>query len=99
MITAPAFLGIDFGTSKSSMAWLNPRTGQAEVIRNAEGEEKTPTVVYFGSGEVLVGTPAEHMLDDEDGRKRVLLGFKRDLGRGLKVAVGGRRVSPVEAAA
>ena len=93
MIASPDFLGIDLGTSKSSMAWFNRRTGHAEVIRNAEGEEKTPTVVYFGQDEVLVGSPAEQMLDDEEGRRRVLLGFKRDLGRGLKVAVGHTVVS------
>jgi len=39
-----ATIGIDFGTTTSSMAWVDPRTGEARVIRNAEGEEKTPSV-------------------------------------------------------
>ena len=36
------------------MAWYNMKTGQAEILRNAEGEEKTPSVVYFGDDETLV---------------------------------------------
>jgi hypothetical protein len=98
MSSEPLFLGIDFGTSCCSMAWFNSQAGQAEVIRNAEGEEKTPSAVYFGPSETLAGTPAERRLDDEEGRKRVLLNFKRDLGRGLKVSLAGRRVSPLDAA-
>ena len=50
------FLGIDFGTCNSSAAWFNPRTGQAESLLNAEGEDKTPSVVYFfGPHETVVG--------------------------------------------
>jgi molecular chaperone DnaK (HSP70) len=33
-------LGIDFGTTYSSMAWFNPQTGRAEVLRNAEGRKR-----------------------------------------------------------
>ena len=65
-------LGIDFGTTTSSMAWVDPGTGKAEILKNAEGEEKTPSVVYFGAELVLVGTPAEQMLEDpEEGRRAV----------------------------
>jgi molecular chaperone DnaK (HSP70) len=46
-VTEP-FIGIDFGTCNSGAAWFNPRTGQAESLRNAEGDDKTPSVVYFG---------------------------------------------------
>jgi len=42
--TSP-FLGIDFGTSRSAMAWFNPKTGQAETLLNAEGEQHTPSFV------------------------------------------------------
>jgi molecular chaperone DnaK (HSP70) len=35
------FIGIDFGTTTSSMAWWTQRR-KAEVLENAEGEEKTP---------------------------------------------------------
>ena len=53
MSTATPFIGIDFGTSKSTMAWFNPESGQAEILRNAEGKDETPSVVYFGPGERL----------------------------------------------
>jgi molecular chaperone DnaK (HSP70) len=96
--TAP-FVGIDFGTSKSSMAWYNPRTGQAEIIKNAEGEEKTPSVVYFGEGEPLVGTPAEQMLEDETQRARVVVSVKRKLASRQSLALAGRHVTPVDVAA
>jgi formylglycine-generating enzyme required for sulfatase activity len=97
-MNAPA-IGIDFGTSTSSMAWVDPRTGKAEVIKNAEGEEKTPSVVYFGANDVLVGTPAEQMLEDEEERKRVVLSVKRELINAPTLALPGRRVKAVEVAA
>jgi len=44
-MTEPApFLGIDFGTSKSSAAWFDPETGRAELLWNAEGNQETPSV-------------------------------------------------------
>jgi tetratricopeptide (TPR) repeat protein len=98
-MAAEPFLGIDFGTCNSSMAWFDPRTGQAEVLRNAEGEDKTPSVVYFGDREVLVGRHAEDRLESPEERKRVLPAVKRDLARPRLWVFGGRRVTPVEAAA
>lgn len=87
-------LGIDFGTSQSSMAWFNPRTGQAEVIRNAEGEDKTPSVVYYGDGETLVGKPAEDLLENEHERGRILFGVKRHLAKRVRYALGDRHIRP-----
>lgn len=99
MSTSPVFLGIDFGTSNSCMAWYNPETRQAEIIRNFEGQEKTPSVVYFGAGEPLVGKPAEEMWQDEDERDRVIMSVKRDLIEVSTIALPGRRVRTVEVAA
>ena len=94
-------IGIDFGTSKSCMAWVNPKTGQAEVLKNAEGEDKTPSVVYFGEGDqVLVGSPAEKMLDDEIERWRVVPSVKRLLvSAPILMLPGHKKVKPVEVAA
>src|SRR5437660_809398 len=76
------FIGIDFGTCNSSAAWFNPGTGQAEVLTNAEGEDKTPSVVYFGpKNETVVGRHAEGRLESPEGRKRVLSAVKRELAR------------------
>lgn len=58
---APYF-GIDFGTTNSSMAWYDPEKREAKILDNFEGERETPSVVYFGEDEVLVGKEAEDKL-------------------------------------
>ncbi|HKP51296.1 MAG TPA: Hsp70 family protein [Chloroflexia bacterium] len=94
------FIGIDFGTSKCTVAWLNPETGRAEILRNAEGGEITPSVVYFGEHETLVGEPAEQMLENEEERGRVIMSIKRDMVIQPTLALpGGRRVKATEVAA
>ncbi|MHB1425541.1 MAG: Hsp70 family protein [Gemmataceae bacterium] len=93
------FIGIDFGTCNSSMAWFNPKTGQAETLRNAEGEEKTPSMVYFSAQEILVGRFAEEMLESSDERKHVLGAVKRELAKPRVWVMNSRRVTPVEVAA
>jgi WD40 repeat protein len=99
MDPAAPYLGIDFGTTKSCMAWFNPNTGQAELIRNAEGEEKTSSVVYFGPNGVLVGAPAEAMLEEQGERRRVFVSVKRNLVTGETRVIDGVRIKPVQVAA
>ena len=94
--TTEPFLGIDFGTSKSSMAWVNPSTNHAELLRNAEGRDATPSVIYYGERETLVGEPAEHMIEDEAERQRVVLSIKRDLVNAPTLALPGKRVKRIE---
>lgn len=79
MISITPAIGIDFGTSNSKMAWYNPGIMQAEVLENDEGDKLTPSVVYFGENEILVGTPAINMLEDEQAWERVIMGIKRSL--------------------
>ena len=43
-----AKIGIDFGTSYSTVSWLNPRTNRAEPIR-INGKEKIPTMLFYSS--------------------------------------------------
>jgi len=95
------FIGIDFGTSKSCMAWYDSKSGQTSIIRNAEGEEKTPSVVYFGPTETLVGTYAENILVDVDEAEhwRVICSAKPNIASESLIAVDGRRVAAVEVAA
>ncbi len=96
-------LGVDFGTATSSMAWCNPRTGHAELLRNAEGEYITPSVVYFVKGShadqpviqlladhhLVVGTQAERRLEDpsSDDRHRVIVSAKRALTQNTTVTL------------
>lgn len=99
MSTAAPFIGIDFGTTRSTMAWFNPDSGQAEVIRNAEGRDETPSVVYFGHGERLVGEPAETMLEDPEKRRMVVRSVKRDLVNQPSLALASGRVKAIDVAA
>jgi molecular chaperone DnaK (HSP70) len=94
------FIGIDFGTSKCTVAWINPRTRRAELIRNAEGHEKTPSVVYFGDSDTLVGEYAEQMLENEAERGRVVMSIKRDMVFTPSLSLpGGKRIRAVAVAA
>src|SRR5829696_6252626 len=110
MSTDAPYFGIDFGTTNSSMAWHNPETGRAEIILNSEGEQKTPSLVYFGEGEILVGKPAEdqvELAEDTDDPKereeigqRLLKSIKRNLLTPPVVPIPGRKpVRPVEVVA
>jgi molecular chaperone DnaK (HSP70) len=93
-------IGIDFGTSYSSVAWFNPETKRAEILKNAEGEDKTPSVVYYGLSETIVGKAAEDMLEDEQERQRVIFSVKRELISAPTISLlGGGRIKPVEVAA
>jgi hypothetical protein len=106
---APYF-GIDFGTSNSSMAWCDPETGQAEVILNEEGDEKTPSIVYFGENEIIVGKYARELLEEaedstdpeerDDVSQRIVRSIKRNLLSPPIIPIPGREpVRPVEVVA
>lgn len=101
MADTPPVLGIDFGTCQCSVAWFNPKTNHAELLRNAEGYEKTPSAVFYdkGTGEVLVGTSAELMLDEEETSRDVKVGIKHDIGKDIHIHIGGKDRRPVEIAA
>ena len=52
------FVGIDLGTTNSVVAHRN-RYGRPEVITNREGQNITPSVVYFGIDPPAVGQEAK----------------------------------------
>ena len=52
------FVGIDLGTTNSVVAHRN-RYGRPEVIVNREGQNITPSVVYFGTDPPAVGQEAK----------------------------------------
>ena len=52
--------GIDLGTTYSAVAFTND-FGQSEVVRNREGEETTPSVVFFeNESNFVVGKEAKN---------------------------------------
>jgi molecular chaperone DnaK (HSP70) len=51
MTQAPTTFGIDFGTTHSCIAYVE--AGRQVVVKNAIGEETTPSVVYFQGPEEI----------------------------------------------
>ena len=85
-------VGIDFGTTNSSVAYLAPRG--PELIVNERGERLTPSVVCFRSErEALVGELARSgsLLRPDQTIERV----KRRMGDPTPYHIFGREISPV----
>lgn len=70
-------VGIDLGTTNSTVAFVDP-TGRPETIRNAEGGLSTPSAVFFDRGSPVIG--AEAMEAGFDEPERLALFAKRDVG-------------------
>ena len=88
------FVGIDLGTTYSSVAFINEE-GDPEIESNMEGEGETPSVVFFDpSGSTVVGSEAKARLISypEDTVSSV----KRRIGTNYIYNVGGRQYTPVE---
>ena len=93
------FIGIDFGTSSSKMAWYDCESHpkRANILRNAEGKEQTPSAIYYGKHEVMVGKPALEMLSEDSESHDVILSIKRHLWDTFRIPVqDGRSFTPVE---
>ncbi|MEZ6060075.1 MAG: Hsp70 family protein [Planctomycetaceae bacterium] len=86
-------IGIDLGTTYSSIAWLNEH-GQPVTIPNQEGELATPSVVFFDQNEPVVGTEA---LRNAIARpQQVVQNAKRFMGDAGKFwKINDNRYSPV----
>jgi molecular chaperone DnaK len=85
-------LGIDLGTTNSVVATID-ETGEVVAIRNAVGEETTPSVVYFETdGDVIVGDEAKRLgaLDPDNG---VIL-VKRHMGTEYPISIRGQAHTP-----
>jgi len=90
-MTGPV-LGIDLGTTVSVVASIDDY-GEVEVLRNAFGEETTPSAVYFESnGSVVVGDEAKRWvaIDPDNG---VIL-IKRQMGSECPLQMRGQSHTP-----
>lgn len=89
-------LAIDFGTSRTKLAYLDPMTGQAELVRLGQRDDPfIPSLFYLerDSERILLGDEAEAMLElDPAGAIAVL---KRKLHE-PHVRANRRRVTPLE---
>ena len=91
-------LGIDLGTTYSCVAWLDGH-GKAAILPNADGDNTTPSVVYFEpGGNVVVGKDARAELRRRPDRVVQLI--KRRMGvADFYIALDGRRYHPSQISA
>ena len=74
------FVGIDLGTTNSVVAYRNAY-GRPEVIANRDGQNITPSVVYFGSDPPAVGQEAKEWA--RLGNEEIASFFKPHMGNAL----------------
>src|SRR5207249_7531186 len=74
------FVGIDLGTTNSVVAHRNAY-GRPEVIPNRDGQNLTPSVVYFGSDPPAVGQEAKEWA--RLGNEEIASFFKPHMGNPL----------------
>jgi len=85
-------VGIDLGTTYSAVATLDAN-GRSAMVRNAEGEILTPSVVLLEADEVVVGKFAKRAVATQPDR--VAECVKRDMGQPLYCRpVAGRQMPP-----
>lgn len=72
-------IGIDFGTTKTMVSYLNPATGRAELARLGRDRDSIPTTVHVDeAGAFLFGEDADDQIEtDPEGYCRA---FKLHLG-------------------
>ena len=77
-------IGIDFGTTKTMAAWVNPKTGTQEVINLGEEHNYIPTSVFLRrDGQMCFGDEADERA--ADAPERYARGFKMKLGSDFPV--------------
>lgn len=77
---AKPVLGIDFGTTNTSAAWVDDAGQLRNVPLRDDGSFSMPTVVWYdGRGNVLAGHSAKEMALADP--QNTIFGFKRFLGR------------------
>ena len=76
----PTFVGIDLGTTNSAVAYRNAY-GRPEVIANREGQNITPSVIYFGADPPVVGQEAKEWA--RLGNEEIASFFKPHMGSPL----------------
>src|SRR5262249_44550691 len=76
----PTFVGIDLGTTNSAAAYRNAY-GRPEVIANREGQNITPSVIYFGTDPPVVGQEAKEWA--RLGNEEIASFFKPHMGNPL----------------
>jgi len=75
------YVGIDLGTTYSVVAVME--NGRAKVLENAEGDNTTPSCIFFEDGEVIVGSEAKNNSVTDPDNYRAFI--KREIGEKKKL--------------
>lgn len=90
-------IGIDLGTTFSAVAAVD-KNGLPFILKNDEGKALTPSVLYFGKDELLIGDAAKEM--QAIGEENVASFFKRSMGDpNFLLHFHGKDYSPVDLSA
>ena len=82
----PRCIGIDFGTTKSVVSYVNPTTGRAETVRLGLETDIVPTSVYKENQNLLFGDDAEDVMHINPLQYR--RNFKLSLGEDTPILRG-----------
>jgi len=87
--------GIDLGTTYSCISYVD-ESGRPVILANAEGEQTTPSVVFFENADnIVVGTAAKNATKAEAGRVAAFV--KRNMGdASFTFDVDGKKYTPEE---
>lgn len=62
-----AVLGIDYGSSYTTVSWINPRHGKPEAVKfNGDGSVKYPSVILGYNNGLVSGYQALNYLEEVD---------------------------------
>lgn len=62
-----ATLGIDYGSSYTTVSWINPRHGKPETVKfNGDGSVKCPSVILGYANNLITGNQALNYLEEVD---------------------------------
>ena len=92
-------VGIDLGTTFSAVAYINPISGKAEIVKNLLGDSVTPSVIAIAeNGNIVHGVTAKEMR--EEGYEHTASFFKRAMGDpNFLLALRGNNYSPTDLSA
>ena len=101
-----ASLGIDFGSSYTTVSWVNPRYGKPEIVKfNGDGSVKYPSVIMGTESGLVLGYDALSILEEInklslDDRLENLANFIPSIKRTLDVNaiefIGGKSYTHLE---
>ncbi|MEZ3117892.1 Hsp70 family protein [Halobaculum sp. MBLA0147] len=89
-------VGVDLGTTNTLLA-VYDSSQQADIVRNREGEEQTPSVVHYAGEDVTVGNAA--LSQQNSDPENTVAEIKRQMGDDIRVEAGGNELRPEQVSA